>query len=55
MGQNITQVVADGADVNFHFREMNGWTVLHWAAAYGEGPRGSSDMRAAGAALACSR
>jgi len=33
--ENITQLVADGADVNFRFREMHGWTALHWAAAYG--------------------
>ena len=36
--ENMTQLVADGADVNFRFREMHGWTALHWAAAYGEAP-----------------
>ena len=35
VAHNITQIVADGADVNFRFSEMHGWTVLHWAAAYG--------------------
>ena len=28
MHENITQLIADGADVNHAFKEMNGWTGL---------------------------
>jgi len=38
VAENMTQLVADGADVNFRFGEMHGWTALHWAAAYGGAP-----------------